>query len=93
LINRIYPDHDSLLEGVMAVAREIATKAPLAVSGCKRVINFARDHNTRDGLDYVGIWNASMLQFDEIREAIAANKEQREARFAELPARSGKREG
>ena len=90
LINRVYPDHESMLKEVMAIAGEIASKAPLAVYGCKRVINYARDHDTKDGLDYIGIWNASMLQFSEIREAIAANKERREGNFAELPRLSGK---
>jgi len=90
LINRVYPDHESMLKDVMTIAGEIASKAPLAVYGCKRVINYARDHDTKDGLDYIGIWNASMLQFGEIREAIAANKEQREGNFAELPPLSGK---
>lgn len=85
LINRVYPDHESMLAGVMEIATDIATKAPLAVYGCKRIINYARDHNTTDGLDYIGIWNASMLHLDEIREAMTANKEQRQGRFADLP--------
>ncbi len=56
----------SRLADVMGIAREIASKAPLAVYGCKRMINYARDHSTADGLDYIGIWNASMLQRDEV---------------------------
>ena len=87
LVNRVFPDHASLLEGVMAIAAEIAQKAPLAVYGCKRVITYARDHSTADTLDYVGIWNASMLQLDEIREAMAAGQEKRAGRFADLPPR------
>ena len=87
LVNRVFPDHASLVAGVMEIAAEIARKAPLAVYGCKRIINYARDHTTADGLDYIGIWNASMLQLDEIREAMAAGQEQRAGRFAELPPR------
>ena len=87
LVNRVFPDHASLVAGVMEIAAEIARKAPLAVYGCKRIINYARDHTTADGLDYIGVWNASMLQLDEIREAMAAGQEQRAGRFAELPPR------
>ncbi len=87
LVNRVFPDHASLVDGVLEIAGEIAQKAPLAVYGCKRVINYARDHATADGLDYIGIWNASMLHFDEIREAIQANREERPGRFAERPPR------
>jgi enoyl-CoA hydratase len=85
LVNRVYPDRASMLAGVMEIARDIASKAPLAVHGCKRMITYARDHSTADGLDYIAAWNASMLSVDEIREAMLASKERREGRFAELP--------
>jgi enoyl-CoA hydratase len=85
LINRVYPDQQAMLEGVFDIANEIASKAPLAVYGCKRMINYARDHSTADGLDYIGIWNASMLLPDEMAEAMTANREKREGDFAELP--------
>ena len=85
LVNQVFPDQDTMLEGVHAVAREIASKAPLAVYGCKRMINYARDHTTAEGLDYVGIWNASMLQPEEMAEAMAAKAERRAGDFAELP--------
>tara|TARA_B100000795_G_scaffold154654_1_gene115967 strand:+ start:152 stop:319 length:168 start_codon:yes stop_codon:yes gene_type:complete len=49
------------------------------------MINYARDHTTADGLDYIGIWNASMFKLEEIREALAANAENRTGDFAPLP--------
>ncbi len=85
LVNRVFADQKTMLEGVTAIAREIASKAPLAVYGCKRMINYARDHITADGLDYVSLWNASMLQPDEVMEAITANREKRAGEFADLP--------
>ena len=51
LVNQVFADHDAMLEGVDKIAREIASKAPLAVYGCKRMINYARDHTTAEGLD------------------------------------------
>jgi enoyl-CoA hydratase len=85
LVNSVYPDRETMLSEVTSLAREIASKAPLAVYGCKRMINYARDHTTADGLDYIGIWNASMLQPDEIAEAFASNSEKRPGDFADLP--------
>jgi len=85
LINRVFPDPQTLVAEVLAIAREIATKAPLAVYGCKRMINYARDHSTADGLDYIGIWNASMLQPEEMLEAMTANAEKRDGDFVDLP--------
>lgn len=85
LVNRVFADQSAMLDGVMEIAREIAANAPLAVSGCKRLINYSRDHTTADALDYIAIWNASMLQTSEIMEAMTANAEKREGDFAELP--------
>jgi enoyl-CoA hydratase len=85
LVNRVFPDQETMLAEVTAIAREIASKAPLAVYGCKRMINYARDHTTADALDYIGIWNASMLQPDEMAEALAANAEKRRGDFVDLP--------
>ncbi len=39
LINKVYPDHESMLAGVMDVAKQIAAQSPLAVAGCKEMIN------------------------------------------------------
>ncbi len=87
LVNQVFPDQQTMLDAVMDIAREIASKAPLAVYGCKRMINYARDHTTADGLDYIGIWNASMLQPAEMAEAISANGERRPGKFVDLPVR------
>ena len=83
--NEIFKDHESMLVGVMEIAKKIASKAPLAIYGSKRIINYARDHSTSDTLDYIGIWNASMLQQDEIKEAMIAKNEKRDPNFVELP--------
>ena len=55
--------------------------------GAKRMINYARDHSTADGLDYIAIWNASMLKVEEIQEALAAKSEGRAGDFVPLPPR------
>ena len=86
LVNRVYDTHQDMLVGVMEVAREIAANAPLAVHGCKRAITYARDHSTQEGLEWIGMWNASMLQNDEIMEAMTARHESRPAEFVDLPA-------
>jgi enoyl-CoA hydratase len=87
LVNRLFDDHEAMLDGVMDVARDIAANAPLAVHGCKRAISYARDHSTQDGLDWIGLWNASNLHPEEIQEAMQARAEKRPADFADLPKR------
>ena len=87
LVNRVFADQEQMLKEVMAIATEIASKAPLAVHGSKRMITYARDHSTADGLDYIGVWNTSMLQGKEMQEAMMANMERRPGNFVELPKR------
>lgn len=87
LVNRVFVDQETMLKEVLSIAAEIASKAPLAVYGSKRMINYARDHSTADALDYIGVWNTSMLQGKEMQEAMLANMEKRPGTFVELPKR------
>ncbi|MBI1391191.1 MAG: enoyl-CoA hydratase [Alphaproteobacteria bacterium] len=84
LVNEVFPDATALLDGVMEIARNIAAHSPLAVTGCKRMITYARDHSTTDALDYIGVWNAGMLRPEDIREAYVAKSEGRAPAFAPL---------
>lgn len=81
LVNEVFATPEALLEGVMAIARQIAAHSPLAVAGCKRLANFARDHSTADALDYIAVWNAAMLRPDDIKEAYIARSEKRAPAF------------
>jgi enoyl-CoA hydratase len=85
LVNRVYTDQQTMLVEVMKIAHQIAQQAPIAVYGCKRMINYSRDHTTADTLDYVVTWNASMLCTDQIGEAMMAKAEKRPANFVDLP--------
>ncbi|MGB0921692.1 MAG: crotonase/enoyl-CoA hydratase family protein [Alphaproteobacteria bacterium] len=85
LVNKVFDSQEDMLAGVMEVAREIASKPPMAIYGCKRMIRYARDHSTEDALDYIAIWNASFLQVEEMQEAMMANAEKRTGTFVDLP--------
>lgn len=88
LVNHVHATQDAMLEAAMGLAQEIASKPPLAVYGCKRMINYSRDHNTADSLDYIAIWNASFMQGEEMQEAMHANREKRSGNYIELPRRA-----
>jgi len=90
LVNEIYDTHKEMVEAVLAIAKDIAKKAPLAVHGCKKLINYPRDHTTADTLDYIAIWNAANFKVDEIMEAMAARAEKRDGQFVDLPKRAVK---
>lgn len=84
LVNEIYETHEALLNGVMDIANKIAAHSPLAVTGCKQMINYARDHSTSDTLDYIGLWNAAMLNSNDIKESYIAKSEKRAPAFSDL---------
>lgn len=89
LVNEVFESPEALLDGVMEIARRIAAHSPLAVTGCKAMANYARDHSTADALDYIAVWNAAMLRPDDIKEAFIARNEKRTPQFASLkPVRS-----
>lgn len=83
LVNRTWPDTASLLDGVFAIAREIAGKSPIAVAGTKEMISYMRDHRIDDGLDYIATWNAAMLQSTDLRVAMAASMSKQKPEFAD----------
>lgn len=85
LFNATYESDEAMMEAVMATAREIASKPPLAIYGCKRIITYARDHSTADTLDQIGVWNMSMLIPSEMMEAMMAKGQKRSGTFADLP--------
>lgn len=84
LVNEVYETRDAMIDGVMTIARQIATHAPLAVAGSKRMINYARDHSTADALDYIALWNAAMLRTEDMQESFMAQGEKRKPVFDDL---------
>ncbi len=88
LYNAIYESHEEMMSAVLDIARNIASKPPMAVYGCKRVITYSRDHSTADTLDNIALWNMSMLLPAEMQEAITAKAQKRLGKYAELPKRA-----
>ena len=84
LISEIFDDHESMLNHAMDMAREIASKSPLAISGIKEVINYSRDHSVDESLNYVALWNAAMKYEDDLKETFIAKMEKREEKFEGL---------
>ena len=71
----------------LATAGEIAQRAPLAVTGSKRAINFARDHSVADALEQAALLQGNIWQTRDIVTAIEARKTKSPAKFADLKPR------
>ena len=78
LVNAVFDTPDAVIEQALAVAREIADKAPLAISGIKEVLNYNRDHTVEESLNYNALWNAAMDFSDDMMEAFKSKTEKRD---------------
>jgi len=84
LVNAVLPDAGALLDHAMSLARQIAAKSPLAVTGSKLALNHARDHGTAAALAQMAVLQSAIFDTTEMAEAIAAWKAKREGEFAPL---------
>ncbi len=85
-VNRVEDTHADALAAAEVMAREICAKSPLAITGIKQVLNYGREHSIADGLEYVAVWNAGMLQGEDMKEAVKAQMARLSATYANLKA-------
>ncbi|MDE1973034.1 MAG: crotonase/enoyl-CoA hydratase family protein [Hyphomicrobiales bacterium] len=81
--NRCFGSREELMAGVAALAQSVAAKSPLAIRGTKEMLLYTRDHSVADSLNYMAIWNAALLQSNDMAEAFAAFTEKRTAKFSD----------
>jgi enoyl-CoA hydratase len=84
LVNDVFETQEAMIAHALATAREIAANSPLAVTGSKAMINYARDHTIADALDYIGVWQGGMFSRDHVIEAFKARAEKRGPVFPDL---------
>ena len=84
LVSDTFKSHEELFDAANKLASEIASKSPVAIYGLKAVMNYSRDHNIEDSLEYNALWSGAMLSQKDMTEQMTANMEKRDASFAEL---------
>jgi len=87
-INQVFADQQSMLEAVMKIASKIAMHSPMAVAGCKEMINYTRDHSVSDSLTYMATWQSGMFQMPDVQEAMSAGQQKRKPVYADLHKKS-----
>lgn len=56
----------------------------MAVLGTKEILNYSRDRPIVDGLNYTAVWNAAMLQTQDVKDAMMSGLQKRVAKFSKL---------
>ncbi len=85
-VNAVAADHEAALAAADAMAQQIAAKSPLVIAGLKQVLNEGRSQTIEQGLEYVAVWNAGMLQGEDVPNAVRAQMAKQPAVFADLKA-------
>jgi len=81
IVNRTFPDKNTMMDEVMKIAETIAQKSPLSIRGTKHILLHTRDHSVADGLNYMATWNAAMLLSADLQEAFEAKMSKREGKY------------
>ncbi len=81
LISDVYATPAETMEAARAKAREIAANPPHAVQGIKRVMNHERENAVRNGLEFVGAWNAAFMASRDLEEAMQSFRERRPPQY------------
>ena len=84
LVNEVFDSHEALVAGALQCAREIASKAPVAVWGSKQALNYARDHSVEDSLRQMGWLQGAIWSNQHVRESVTAMQAKRAGAFAPL---------
>lgn len=83
-VNEVYESRQAMLDGVMAIAAKIAANSPLAVSGCKEMLNYSRDHSVDDSLKYMATWQSGMFRPEDMLKTFQAKAQQQVAEYPPL---------
>ncbi|MCV6603705.1 MAG: enoyl-CoA hydratase, partial [Porticoccaceae bacterium] len=73
-----------MLSAVMEIAAQIATRSPLAVTGSKQMLNYARDHSVADSLQMMATWQAGMFQPTDLVQSFNAIMQKAEPQYEDL---------
>jgi len=87
LVNQVFDDHQSLVDGTLEIAARIAGRSPLAIWGTKEMINFTRDHTVADSLRYMAGWQSGMFQPADMMESFVAKSDKRDPAYEGIPPR------
>jgi len=73
--------HDDLLERALSVAHEIASNAPLAVQGAKRMMRMGLDDQFNEHVHRIYLQLLPLFETADFQEGIAAFRDKRPAKF------------
>jgi delta(3,5)-delta(2,4)-dienoyl-CoA isomerase len=83
-VSRVYKDKTEAVKEALSLAALIASKSPVAVVGTKEIINYSRERTVGEGLNYTAVWNAAMLQTQDVKDAMMSGLKKTTPKFSKL---------
>ena len=71
-VSKIFDSKEDAFEAGLNLARQIASRSPVAVQGTKRNMRFSQNKSFAEGLEYNAVWNSVMMQGGDVVKAIGA---------------------
>ncbi|KAI8813039.1 hypothetical protein BJ742DRAFT_518756 [Cladochytrium replicatum] len=84
LVSRVLDTKADLIAEALKTAELIASKSPIATLGTKHLLNYSRDHSVEEGLRYTAVWNAAMINTEDVGIAVAASLAKKKPVFSKL---------
>jgi len=85
LVSRVLETNEQLHAEAFEAAARIAEKSPVASAGVKTILNYSREHNIEDSLQFSLTWNAAMLQTKDTAVAGFAFFNKKKPTFGSTP--------
>lgn len=73
LVSRLYEDKEAMMTSALDLAKQIASKSPVAVQGTKVHLVYSREHSVQEGLRNMVTWNMAMLQSEDVMKSAMAS--------------------
>ncbi|KAI0479806.1 enoyl CoA hydratase-like protein [Xylaria cf. heliscus] len=83
-VSRVLENKAQAIDAATKLATLIASKSPVAVQGTKEILNYSRDNSVANGLRYTAVWNAAMLQSNDLKAAMLSGIKKTKPRFEKL---------
>jgi delta(3,5)-delta(2,4)-dienoyl-CoA isomerase len=84
LVSGVYETKKQAVEEAVKLATLIASKSPVAVQGTKEIIDYGRGRTVEEGLRYTAVWNAAMLQTQDMKDAMMSGLKKTTPTFSKL---------
>lgn len=84
LLAHVYSSTEQLLENAFAMAKRIAARPPIAITGIKKAMLYSRDHGVYESLEHTVLLQSAFLNGQDILNSVQARMSGQVAQFDDL---------